>query len=180
MASTQISGLFSTRRSRSLSLSSTGSLQEPLAILLLPAKLEQFELVEHARRLLEIPRVVALEPGRFRTPSWFRDHAPVRQVKRLRFPGVPRVVVLYHPRQYPLVRALLARYEQSELWYLRIDAAAELPELDDLAQTRAEDVHRIQEPEARSAAEEALRLRLHELGIISQRPFVPGGRIDRR
>jgi hypothetical protein len=180
VASTQVSGLFSTRRSRALSLSRSGSVPEPLAVLLLPAKLEEFELVEHARRLLEIPRVIALEPGRFRTPGWLRDHAPVRQVKRLRFPGLPRVVVLYHPRQYPLARALLARYEESELWYLRIDGAAELPEIDDLVQARSQEVHQIQEPEGLSAAEEALRLRLHELGIISQRPFVPGARIDRR
>ncbi len=180
MASTSASGLFSTRRSRAASLSQAKSIREPLAILLLPAKLEHLSFADHARRLLEIPRVIALEPGRLRTPRWLRDAAPLRQVKRLRFPGDPRVVVLYHSLQYPLARALLARYEQSELWYLRIDAAAELPELDDLAQSRALEIHRVQEPEDRSAAEESLRRRLGELGIISQRLFVPGGRIGRR
>lgn len=124
--------------------------------------------------------MIALEPGRFRTPGWFRDHAPVRQVRRLRFPGAPRLLVLYHALQYPLARALLARYEQSELWYLRLDAAAEVPDLDELAESRALEVHRLQDPEALSEAEEALRLRLRELGIISSRPFVPGARIERR
>ncbi len=180
MASTQVSGLFSTRRSRALALSKSGSVPEPLALLLLPAKLEQFEFVDHARRLLEIPRVVALEPGRFRAPGWLRDHAPVRQVKRLRLPGAARIVVLYHPLQYPLARALLARYEQCELWYLRLASGDEIPELDALAEARAFRLHRIHEPEALSEAEGALRLRLHELGIISGRPFVPGARIERR
>ncbi len=180
MASTQVSGLFSTRRSRALALTRSGSDPEPLALLLLPARLEQFELAEHARRLLEVPRVLALEPGRFRTPEWLRDYAPVRQVKRLRLPGVPRLAVLYHPLQYPLARALLARHEPCELWYLRLDSGAELPDLDELAESRASEVHRVQDPELLSQAEEALRLRLHELGIISGRPFVPGARIGRR
>ncbi len=37
-------------------------MSEPLAVLLLPCKLEQFELAKHARGLLSIPRVLALEP----------------------------------------------------------------------------------------------------------------------
>jgi hypothetical protein len=180
LASTHASGLFSSRRSLALAGSEPKSTREPLALLLLPAKLEQFTCAEHARRLLDIPRVIALEPGRFRTPRWLRDAAPLRQAKRLRLPGDPRVVVLYHSLQYPLARALLARYEQSELWYLRLDDAAEHPELDQLAESRALETHRIQEPRGRSTAEDALRRRLSELGIISQRPFVPGGRIERR
>jgi hypothetical protein len=85
---------------------------EPLGLLLLPRQLEQFERREHARGLLQIPRVVALEPGRLRTPRLLRDAAPLRQAKRLRLPGVPRLVVLYHPLQYPLARALRTRYER--------------------------------------------------------------------
>ena len=83
-------------------------MDEPLGLLLLPSALENFELAEHARGLLQIPRVVALEPGRVRTPSFIRDAAAVRQAKRLKLPGVPRLVVLYHPIQYPLARALCA------------------------------------------------------------------------
>jgi hypothetical protein len=174
---THASGLIGGRLLRAGAVSASASVVEPLGLLLLPVQLEGFEFVEHARRLLEIPRVIALEPGRFRTPGWLRDHAPVRQVRRLRFPGVPRLVVLYDPLQYPLARALLARYEQSELWYLRLDSAAEHPDLDELAESRAFEVHRVQDPDALAEAEEALRLRLRELGIISSRPFVPGGRI---
>ncbi len=85
-------------------------MDEPLAVLLLPARLEAFEFESHARALLKIPRVIALEPGRARTPKFLRDHAPVRQAKRLKLPGVPRLLVLYHPIQYPLARALLGRY----------------------------------------------------------------------
>ena len=45
------------------------------------------------------------------------------QARRLRFPGEPRVFVLYRPRQYPLARALLGVHEPAELWYVRPDPA---------------------------------------------------------
>jgi hypothetical protein len=153
---------------------------EPLGVLLLPAALEHFEHAEHARRLLAIPRVVALEPSRFHTPRWLRDTIPARQVRRLRLPGEPRVVVLYSPAQYPLARGLCARYQEAELWYLRplgTPASDELSELDELAQERAVESHPVGQLEE---AEAALRLRLRELEIISHRPFVPGARIERR
>ncbi len=145
---------------------------EPLAVLLLPAKLEDFELAAHARDLLRIPRVLALEPSRFRTPRLLRDAVPLRSARRLRFPGEPRMLVLYHPRQYPLARALGGRYEHAELWYLRPDPAqltAELAELDELAVDRA-GAARVIDPTAPPAE---LRERLLELGIISARAFVP-------
>lgn len=159
---------------------------EPLAVLLLPTALEQFELAEHARELLTIPRVVALEPSRFRTPRLLRDSAPLRQARRLRFPGRPWVLVLYHPEQYRLARALLARYEGAELWYVRRDPeelaprphaqAEELREFDELAYERAT-AERTLAPALDSAvAGSPLRLHLQALGIISQHPFVPGGR----
>ena len=160
--------------------------KELLGVLLLPAKLEQFEFAQHARELLEIPRVIALEPGRVRTPGFLRDALPVRQVKRLRLPGEPRVLVLYHPAQYPLARAFCGRYPNAELWYLRArDVPAgrnadELTALDELAQERAVETRAILDPDERAAAEDALRLRLQQLDIISPRPFVPGARIPRR
>lgn len=165
-------------------------MDEPLGLLLLPRRLEQFELEQHARTLLQIPRVVALEPGRVRTPSFMRDVAAVRQAKRLRLPGIPRLLVLYHPLQYPLARALCARYEQSELWYVRPDADSlrdepgsarqEQLELDDLAQSRATRIVVSGTTEVLAAQTASLRDRLSELGIISHRPFVPGGRVGRR
>jgi hypothetical protein len=156
--------------------------REPLGILLLPCELEQFALVDHARGLLAIDRVVAIEPPRRRTPRWMRDMLPARQARRLRFPGEPRVLVLYHPSQYPLARALVARYAESELWYVGLDREQlseqpgyepdELAELDQLARGRAR--------QTISPDDDALRYRLHELEIISPRPFIPGARIQTR
>jgi hypothetical protein len=146
--------------------------------------LERFAFSDHARRLLAIPRVVALEPSRFRPPRWMRDAIPARQVRRLRLPGEPRAIVLYHPAQYPLARGLCAGYKTAELWYLR--SAADLADnddlaaLDQLAQERAAETQEIGSAEALSEAEEALRRRLVELEVISHRPFVPGARFDRR
>jgi hypothetical protein len=155
---------------------------EPLGILLLPCQLEEFELADHARSLLAIDRVVAIEPPRRRTPRWMRDMLPARQARRLRFPGEPRLLVLYHPSQYPLARALVARYAESELWYIGLDREAlpeqpgyqadELTELDQLARARAR--------QTISPADDALRYRLRELEIISPKPFIPGARIQTR
>jgi hypothetical protein len=159
---------------------------EPLGVLLLPSKLEEFELADHARDLLAIPRVIALEPPRMRTPRFLREVIPVRTAKRLRFPGEPRVLVLYHPRQYPLARALHARYEQAELWYIRPGPAAlrvrderesdELTELDQLACARATESRIVSQLADSNELRERLRGRLHELEIISWRPFVPAAR----
>lgn len=159
------------------------TLKEPLALLLLPAALEHFALAEHARRLLAVPRVVALEPPRHRVPGWLRDAIPGRQVRRLRLPGEPRVIVLYDAAQYPLARGLYARYGTVELWYLRGGAEPEgdeLADLDRLAQERAIRTRPVDSPEALNEAEQALRQRLVELEIISHRPFMPGARIDSR
>jgi hypothetical protein len=158
---------------------------EPLALLLLPSKLDEFELADHARSLLRIPRVVALEPGRLRTPRLLRQSAPVRAAKRIRLPGEPRVIVLYRPEQYPLARALSARYQEAELWYIRPDpsalfvegGSAELADLDRLAAERAGAMRLgVQGPEL-SEVEERLLMRLRELEVISSRPFVPGARV---
>ncbi len=164
-----------------------GDQPEPLAVLLLPAALEQFELAEHARELLTIPRVIALEPSRHRTPRLLRDAVPVRQARRLRFPGRPTVLVLYHPDQYRLGRALLARYEGAELWYVRRDpdqlgsaaSAEELRELDELACERATPERTLSSGLDSAIAGSALRVHLQELGIISPRPFVPGEPAER-
>jgi hypothetical protein len=169
-------------REGAMRASNAPALREPLALLLLPAALEEFELSEHARRLLAIPRVVVLEPSRHRTPRWLRDSIPARQVKRLRLPGEPRVVVLYDPAQYPLARGACARYASAELWYLRggEPGTDELADLDRLAQERAAEVRTLGTPEGLDAAEQALRVRLTELEVISHRPFVPGARVNAR
>jgi hypothetical protein len=160
---------------------------DQLAVLMLPHKLEDFALVAHARALLEIHRVVALEPPRVRTPYVLRDSVLLRQARRLRFPGYPRLLVLYHPYQYPLSRALLAHHDLAELWYIApdretfgpygSDASYGLLQLDKLAREHATQTLAVDENGA--VDDSALRLRMRELGIISHRPFVPARRWGR-
>jgi hypothetical protein len=171
-------------RQRALPAPQPPALKEPLGLLLLPSALDQFALADHARTLLAIPRVVALEPSRFRAPRWLRETIPARQVRRLRLPGEPRIIVLYHPAQYPLARGLCAGYETAELWYLRGGTVAaeddDLADFDRLAQERAVETRSVGSAEALSEAEQALRRRLTTLEVISHRPFVPGARIGAR
>jgi hypothetical protein len=35
----------------------------------------------------------------------------------MRLPGYPRVIVVFHPHQYPLARALRGAHPDAELWY---------------------------------------------------------------
>ncbi len=157
---------------------------DSLAVLVLPGALEGFALEAHARDLLAIPRVIALEPSRVRAPRFLRDAAGLRQAKRLRFPGRPRVLVLYHPAQYPLARALCAHHERLELWYVppeRIAQAAadqdqtgELLEFDALARGHARETLAVLD--GTEVQDAPLRLRLRELEVISHRPFLPGRR----
>ena len=159
---------------------------DSLAVLLLPGKLEGIALEAHARDLLSIPRVIALEPSRVRPPRFLRDSISLRQARRLRLPGQPRLLLLYHPAQYPLARALCARYEDLELWYIspgRQDQpdqpAAGQPDpreaaLDVLARERATQVLPV--TEAGSVDDAPLRERLRELDVINPRAFLPGAR----
>lgn len=157
--------------------------QEPLGVLLLPGKLEDIPFAERARDLLSIPRVVALEPPRVRLPRFLRSGAggSPRQAGRLKFPGRVRLLVLYDPEQYPLARSLLARYEDTELWYLppaRSELEAAEPQsldYDALARERATRVL-----EDGLADPGPLRERLTDLGVISPYAFVPGTRARRR
>ena len=149
--------------------------QEPLGVLLLPGKLEEIQFEQHARGLLSIPRVLALEPPRIRLSRFMRETASGKQAARLKFPGRPGLLVLYHPAQYPLARAILARHDGAELWYVppvsgSLDDAER--EADTLARDRAA---RILDPAADGTVDDApLRERLTELGIISPYAFVPG------
>ncbi len=154
-----------------------------LAALLLPGPLAGFAREDHARGLLSIPRVIALEPSRLRPPGFLRDQVCSRQARRLRFPGRLRLLVLYHPAQYPLARALCARYQDLELWYIppereTMEAAdeahtRELVALDQIARERATRVIVAGGP---YVDDESLRARLRELGVINPRAFLPGAR----
>lgn len=162
---------------------------EPLGVLLLPHKLEEFDLAEHARDLLDIPRVVAVEPSRFRRRTLLGDDiAALRQARRLRFPGRPKVIVLYAPHQYHLARALAVRHE-AEVWYFRGTAVepprteeqgAELTMLDQMADEVAVQTLVAGGSESPRSDNEPIRRRMVELDVISSRPFVPGARIRAR
>jgi hypothetical protein len=164
------------------------TVDESMAILLLPGPLEDFERQEHAASLLSIPRVVALEASKRRAPSWLRNAVPMRQARRLRLPGRLRMVVLYHPAQYPLARALCAHHEEAELWYLPPErtgvsgrSAQETQELlatDSLARDRS--TRTLTETPAGDSYDDPLRLRLHELEVISGRAFIPEARFSSR
>lgn len=156
--------------------------EDSLGLLLLPSRLEDFEREAHARGLLSIPRVIALEPSRVRTPRLLRDAAGLRQARRLRLPGRPRLAVLYHPAQYPLARGLLTQYPDLELWYIPPAAEGlqghdevetrELGEFDDLARGKATEILAVVEGEP--VRDAPLRERLRELEVISPRAFIPG------
>ena len=161
----------------------TGPADDVLAVLLLPGPLEGFAREDHARGLLSIPRVIALEASRVRPPGFLRDAISLRQARRLRFPGRLGLLVLYDPTQYPLARALCARYQDLELWYIppereTLEAAdeahpRELVAFDELARERATQVLAASE---HYVDDESLRVRLRELGVVNPRAFLPGAR----
>jgi len=160
-------------------------MDESLALLLLPGQLEGLSIETHARSLLSIPRVVALEPSRFRAPRFVRNAAALRQAARIWLPGTLRLVVLYHPAQYPLARALCGRADP-ELWYippdstqLELDSASdpELLEFDEAARARANRTLAVDD--GTEVDDAPLRDRLSELDVISPRAFVPDAQFRR-
>jgi hypothetical protein len=105
----------------------------PHALLILPQRLEDFALHDHAADLLRAPRVLALEPGRWgydeigRLPLRLAGRIAKRQARRLKLGREIRVLVLYDPLLLPLAEALQARHPRAELWYV---PAVTLPDLD--------------------------------------------------
>jgi hypothetical protein len=95
----------------------------PLCVLLLPAPLEEFELRERAEDLLTAPGVAAVDPPRLsysaaaRLGESFADGLAMVQARRMRLPGHPRALVVFHPLEYPLARALTGLHPDAELWY---------------------------------------------------------------
>jgi hypothetical protein len=103
----------------------------PLAVLLLPRALEDFILRDQAQDLLRAEGVVAAEPppvpygSVLRLPELIAYTLAQRTAKRLerglRRHGTAKVIVMFHPVQWPLARALLEREPGAELWYGRWD-----------------------------------------------------------
>jgi hypothetical protein len=109
----------------------------------------------------------------------------IRQARRLRFPGQPRVLVLFHPRQYRLARALSARHE-GEIWYVTggpfepLEFEGEDTDLrlfDQRAHEVAAGLVVATGSQSPRVDNQPLRSRLMELEIISSKPFVPGARV---
>ena len=97
--------------------------ERPLCVLLLPERLEECAVRERAEDLLTAPGVAAVDPPRVSYASLARvseamaDGVTAVQARRMRLPGYPRVIVVFHPEQYPLARALRAAHPDAELWY---------------------------------------------------------------
>jgi hypothetical protein len=121
----------------------------PLAVLLLPRTLEGFILREQAEDLLRSDGVVAVEPARVpygafgRMPEALADGLASMQARRMKLPGVPRVIVMFHPLQWPLARALLTRFPDAELWYGRWDRYEHAYDASPKMRDRLEDLHRL-------------------------------------
>jgi glycosyltransferase involved in cell wall biosynthesis len=118
-----------------------------LCVLLLPRELEQFILRDQAEDLLTAPGAVAVEPARIpygaylRLPASVGDGLAATQARRLRLPGVPRAIVIFHPLQYPLARGLIARHPDAELWYWRWDRYEVAYDASPRQRGRLEDLH---------------------------------------
>jgi len=97
--------------------------ERPLGVLLLPVALERFSLRERAEDLLSAPGIVAVDPPRLsygavaRVSDAVADSLAAVQARRLRLPGFPRALIVFHPDQYPLARSLRDLHPDAELWY---------------------------------------------------------------
>jgi hypothetical protein len=97
--------------------------ERPLCLLLLPAPLERCAVRERAEDLLTAPGVAAVDPPRASYAALARiseavaDGVAAVQARRMRLPGHPRAMVVFHPHQYPLARAIRSAHPDAELWY---------------------------------------------------------------
>ena len=96
--------------------------ERPLGVLLLPVGLGR-ELGERADDLLTAPGVVAIDPPRLsyarvaRVSDTLADSLAAVQARRMQLPGFPRVLIVFHPEEYPLARSLRELHPDAELWY---------------------------------------------------------------
>jgi hypothetical protein len=114
---------------------------QPLLVLLLPERLERFDLEQPVRDLLQAQGVVAVDPSRLplhRMVPTVAARAAMGQARRMKLPGRPAAVAIMHPHQLFLAGALLARHPGSELWYGQPHEEEEVdPALDEQAAERA-------------------------------------------
>ena len=76
-----------------------------------------------------------------RLPASVADGLAATQARRLRLPGVPRAIVIFHPLQYPLARGLIAQHPDAELWYWRWDRYEVAYDASPRQRARLEDLH---------------------------------------
>jgi hypothetical protein len=95
--------------------------EQPLLLLLLPARLEAFAHREPVERLLAAPGVVAVEPPRVPLSVALARVVARRQVKRMKLPGAPHAIGVFDAVQIPLAAALIERHPEAELWSLAGD-----------------------------------------------------------
>jgi hypothetical protein len=147
------------------------AVDQPLLVLLLPRRLEAFHLEQHVRDLLRAPGVVAVDPARIplaRMAPLVAARAAVGQARRMKLPGRPAAVAVFHPNQFFLAGAMLSRHQGAELWYGRPEDGELDPQLDDATQERA--VMTMPPEELLLMAP----LRMAELGIVSDPRSGPG------
>lgn len=142
-------------------------MEQQLLVLLLPEPLERFHLEAQARELLRAPGVVAVDPARLpvaRFPATLAAGLAVGQARRMRLPGMPAAVAVFHPLQFYLGGALLARHPTAELWYGEPgpEARAAFEELHSAAVQRAA----LRFPVTADLDLTPLRLRMAERGIF--------------
>ena len=134
--------------------------------MLLPTRLERFHLRRDAEALLQAPGVVAVDPSRLplgKLPETLAAGLAIGQAKRMRLPGRPTALAIFHPVQFFLAGALLALHERAELWYGR--PALELGEHAELDATAAARAALTATPEQLLAM---APLRMAELGIAAE------------
>ncbi len=148
-------------------------MDQPLLVLLLPERLERFDLEQPVRDLLHAQGVVAVDPSRLplhRMIPTVAARAAMGQARRMKLPGRPAAIAIMHPHQLFLAGALLARHPGSELWYGQPGEEDVVdPALDEQAAERA----------ALTMTREQLLaiapLRMSELGIPTGPPSGPVG-----
>lgn len=120
---------------------------EPIALLLVPRKLDGFILRDQARDLLRSPGVIAVDApwppygAVGRLPDPVARIVAAAQARRLERRGDPVAALIFHPFQWPLARALLGRRAGCELWYGLFDRTPAAPDADARTRARLEELH---------------------------------------
>jgi hypothetical protein len=142
--------------------------EQQLLVLLLPQRLERFHLEPLARALLRAPGAVAVDPARIpvgRIPAPVAAGLAVGQAKRMRLPGIPAAVAIFHPLQFYLAGALLSRHPTAELWYG--EPSPEVAALHERLHTAASTRAALKFPVTTDLDITRLELRMAELGILT-------------